>query len=146
MFYQVNVSTGQLERELAVHSGPVLGLEWSSSNPAAGLLSWAHCPLTGCGPGFGRNELIHTNILTGTQQALRPEQGKEVGEHRIIAVKVSQQKKYFVVAFASGPFELWDLFVPKVCDMIPAVFGSSWGCSAASAGFASRAVSSASRV
>ena len=127
----MNVSTGQLERELAVHSGPVLGLEWSSSNPAAGLLSWAHCPLTGCGPGFGRNELIHTNILTGTQQALRPEQGKEVGEHRIIAVKVSQQKKYFVVAFASGPFELWDLERLQLLRTMPRKFPTitsvEWG-------------------
>ena len=40
---------------------------------------------------------------------LRTEQGRESGESKIMLIRVSYLKKYFVVAFDSGPFELWDL-------------------------------------
>ena len=41
------------------------GLEWTSGHPALSLLSWSHANLTGSSPGLVRNELVHTNILTG---------------------------------------------------------------------------------
>ncbi len=34
LFKVVNVSSGLIEREIAVHSSSVEGLEWTSSNPA----------------------------------------------------------------------------------------------------------------
>ena len=34
LFKVVNVSSGIVEREIAVHSSSVEGLEWTSSNPA----------------------------------------------------------------------------------------------------------------
>ena len=34
-------------RELAVHTAPVAAIEWTSSQPAASVLSLAHCPITG---------------------------------------------------------------------------------------------------
>jgi len=109
----VNVSTGLVEREMSVHSAPVLGLEWTSTNPAASLLSFAHCNVTGSNSGLVRNELVHTDIITGKVRHLRTEQGREAGEPKITMIRVSHLKKYFVVAFASGPFELWDL--TKLC-------------------------------
>jgi len=109
----VNVSTGVMEREIAVHSAPVLGLEWTSTNPAASLLSFAYSPITGSSSGLVRNELVHMDIITGKVKHLRTEQGRETGEPKITMIRVSHLKKYFVVAFASGPFELWDL--TKLC-------------------------------
>jgi len=109
----VNVSTGVMEREVAIHSAPVLGLEWTSTNPAASLLTFAYSPITGSNAGLVRNELVHLDIVTGKVKHLRVEQGRETGEHKITMIRVSHLKKYFVVAFASGPFELWDL--NKLC-------------------------------
>jgi len=109
----VNVSTGLVEREMAVHSTPILGLEWTSTNPAASVLSFSHCNVTGSNSNLVRNELVHTDIITGKVKHLRSEQGREAGEPKITMIKVSHLKKYFVVAFAAGPFELWDL--SKLC-------------------------------
>jgi len=109
----LNVSTGLVEREVAVHSAPVLGLEWTSTNPAASLLSFAYSSITGSSSGLVRNELVHMDIITGKVKHLRTEQGREAGEPKITMIRVSHLKKYFVVAFASGPFELWDL--TKLC-------------------------------
>ena len=53
------------------------------------------------------------DIITGKVKHLRTEQGRETGEPKITMIRVSHLKKYFVVAFASGPFELWDL--TKLC-------------------------------
>jgi len=118
----VNVSTGLVEREIAVHSGPVQGLEWTSGHPALSLLSWSHASLTGSSPGLVRNELVHTNILTGKVTQLRTDQGKEPGEAKIIFVKVSHLRRFFVVAFSQGPFELWDLAKMSVLRTMPRKF------------------------
>ena len=109
----VNVSAGVMEREIAVHSAPVLGFEWTSTNPVASMLSFAYSPITGSSSGLVRNELVHMDIITGKLKHLRTEQGRETGEPKITMIRVSHLKKYFVVAFASGPFELWDL--TKLC-------------------------------
>ena len=109
----VNVSTGLIEREMAVHSAPVQGLEWTSSNPAISLLSYTHSSVTGNMTGMVRNELVHINIVTGKVSHIRTEQGKEPGEAKITMVRVSHLRKLFVVAFSQGPFELWDL--EKLC-------------------------------
>lgn len=57
----VNMSTGQLLRELAVHTSPVLGIEWTSAAPAASVLSFAHCSVTGSSS-LVRNELVHSDL------------------------------------------------------------------------------------
>ena len=61
----VNMSTGGLEREVVVHSAPVMGLEWTSSSPAISLLSFSHSRVTGAGTVLVRNELVHLNTVTG---------------------------------------------------------------------------------
>ena len=109
----VNVSSGCLEREIAVHSARVQGLEWTSANPAATLLTFSHSSVTASQGSQVRNELAHVNILTGKVTQLRSDQSKEPGEARITIVKVSHTRRFFVVAFSSGPFELWDL--TKLC-------------------------------
>ena len=108
----VNVSTGSVERELAVHTAAVAGIEWTSASPAASVLSYACCPVTGAG-GLVRNELVHTDLRTGRSRHLRAEAGREVEEERVTMLRVSQARQYFVIAFASAPFELWDL--KKLC-------------------------------
>ena len=57
----VNISTGALQREVAVHTAPVQGVQWTSGAPAASVLSFAHCAVTGAG-GLVRNELVHTDL------------------------------------------------------------------------------------
>ena len=109
----VNVSTGCVERDIAVHSAPVQGLEWTSANPASTVLTFSHTSVTGNQAGLVRNELAHVNILTGKVKHIRSDQSKEPGEARITIVKVSHTRRFFVVAFSSGPFELWDL--TKLC-------------------------------
>ena len=108
----VNVSTGSVERELAVHTAAVAGIEWTSASPAASVLSYACCPVTGAG-GLVRNEVVHTDLRTGRSRHLRAEAGREVEEERVTMLRVSQARQYFVIAFASAPFELWDL--KKLC-------------------------------
>ena len=53
---------------------------------------------------------------------VRTEQGKEPGEARITLVRVSHLRKYFVVAFSQGPFELWDLSKMVVLRTMPRKF------------------------
>jgi hypothetical protein len=96
-------------------------VEWTSAAPAASLLTFAHCSVTGS-QGLVRNELVHTDIRcpdpypdhdyytrSGRTRHLRSEPGREPEEERITMIRVSQMKQYFVVAFAAAPFELWDL-------------------------------------
>ena len=54
-----------------------------------------------------------------------------VGGFLLFSLQVSQQKKYFVVAFASGPFELWDLERLQLLRTMPRKFPTitavEWG-------------------
>ncbi len=58
-----NMSTGRVEREFAVHTFPVGGIEWTGLHT---LLSHAHQPLSGqvaaAGSAVVRNELVLTDI------------------------------------------------------------------------------------
>jgi len=98
-----NISTGSLQREMAVHTGAVHQIEWISNNPSQSCLSCSHHPVTGSS--HVRNELIYVNILTGKTRPIRTDRGEEP---KLTMIRVSHAKQYFVLAFASGPFELWD--------------------------------------
>ena len=94
-----------------MHTAPVSAIEWTSSQPAASVLSLAHCPITGST--LVRNELVATDLRTGRSRHLRNEPGREPEEEKVTMIRVSQGKQYFIVAFAAAPFELWDL--RKLC-------------------------------
>ncbi|KAG7176660.1 WD repeat-containing protein 11-like [Homarus americanus] len=96
-----NVATGVLEREFALHTYPVRGVEWTS---LTSILSFGHQPLTNS-QGLVRNELMYTDILTGRTITLRPNKSDETS---IDMVRVSYLKQYFIVVFREDPFELWD--------------------------------------
>ncbi|CAL4175372.1 unnamed protein product [Meganyctiphanes norvegica] len=96
-----NIATGVLEREFALHTYPILGMEWTS---LTSILSYGHQPLTN-NQGLVRNELIHTNILTGRTITLRQNKNDESS---IDGIRVSYLKQYFIVIFREDPFELWD--------------------------------------
>lgn len=96
-----NIATGVLEREFALHTYPVRGVEWTS---LTSILSFGHQPLTNS-QGLVRNELMYTDILTGRTITLRPNKSDETS---IDMVRVSYLKQYFIVVFREDPFELWD--------------------------------------
>ncbi|XP_071448701.1 WD repeat-containing protein 11-like [Hetaerina americana] len=58
------------------------------------------------GGGLVRNELLLTEILSGTSVVLRAERGDE---SPIDMLRISPLKQYFVLIMRDGPFELWDL-------------------------------------
>lgn len=129
----IDLVSGSVRREFAVHTFPVHGIEWTS---LATLLSFAHptnptkmssadSPTTGSAHSSGsvaaasagssangsnvvRNELVHLDIRTGRTTALRSNRSEEAP---IQMVRVSHLKQYFIVAFSGfgSPFELWDL-------------------------------------
>lgn len=96
-----NIATGMLEREFALHTYPVRGVEWAS---LSSILSFGHQPLTN-GQGLVRNELIYTDILTGRSTPLRTNKGEESS---IDMIRVSYLKQYFLVVLREDPLELWD--------------------------------------
>ncbi|XP_063852322.1 WD repeat-containing protein 11-like isoform X2 [Scylla paramamosain] len=96
-----NMATGMLEREFALHTYPVRGVEWAS---LSSILSFGHQPLTN-GQGLVRNELIYTDILTGRSTPLRTNKGEESS---VDMVRVSYLKQYFLVVLREDPLELWD--------------------------------------
>jgi len=114
----INVSSGVVEVELALHTSQVSGIEWTSSSPAASVLSYACCPVTG-GGGSVRNELLHTEVRSGRSRSLRSQEREEA---RISMIRVSQLRQYFIVAFQGAPFELWDLTNLCVLRTMPKKF------------------------
>ncbi|CAL4100716.1 unnamed protein product, partial [Meganyctiphanes norvegica] len=96
-----NVATGMLEREFALHTYPVRGVEWTGLNS---IISFGHQALTNSN-GLVRNELIHTDTLTGRSITLRQHKSEESS---IDMIKISYLKQYFIVVFREDPFELWD--------------------------------------
>ncbi|XP_067012842.2 WD repeat-containing protein 11 [Anabrus simplex] len=97
-----NMATGTVDKELAVHSYPVRGIEWTN---LTSFLSFAY-PNISSSTGLVRNEFLLTDTLTGHSIPLRADKGDE---QPIDLVRVSPLKQYFVVILKDGPFELWDL-------------------------------------
>ena len=124
----VNMSTGCTEREFAVHTFPVRGLEWAGLHS---IMSHAHQPMSQSSDGASsssssssstlvRNELVHTDVRTGRTKTLRPNRAEEPP---IEMLRVSHLKQYFIIAFAAGqPFELWDLKTLSLLRTMPKKF------------------------
>jgi WD40 repeat protein len=111
----VNMSTGRVEREFAVHTFPVRGIEWTGLHS---MLSHAHQNLSGSSA-LVRNELIHTDVRTGKSASLRTHRSEETP---IDMLRVSHLKQYFIVAFVGAPFELWDLRTMTLLRTMPKKF------------------------
>ena len=95
-----NVATNLLEKEYAVHSAAVKGIEWVNMNQ---FISFAY----GNSSNRPINELRLTDLGCGRSRSIRDEKNGE--SEPIERVKISHRKKYFVIAFKSDPFEIWDL-------------------------------------
>ena len=110
----VDMATGKIEREFAIHTYPVKGIEWTG---LYSILSCAH--QTSSSSSVVRNELVHTEIRTGATVSLRSHRTEEPP---IDMIRVSHLKQYFIVAFTSGPFELWDLHSLNLLRTMPKRF------------------------
>ncbi|KAF4521502.1 hypothetical protein B566_EDAN001802 [Ephemera danica] len=96
-----NMATCMLEKEIAVHSYPVRGIEWAGLKS---FLTFAYS--TPSVTGQVRNELSITDVQTGGSTPLRTD---SVDEPPIDILRVSPLKQYFVLCLKFGTFELWDL-------------------------------------
>lgn len=107
----LDVASGCVESELAVHGCAVRGVEWCSLTT---LLSWAR-------PGSGplRNELSHVDVRSGQWTPLRQER---TDQQPIAAVRVSHLKQYFLVTFGEQPAELWELATLAPLRTLPGRF------------------------
>lgn len=95
-----NVASNVLEREFAVHSIGVKGIEWVNLNQ---FLSFAYST----NGSRTVNELRLTELSSGRTRSLREKKNSECGP--IDRVKVSARKAYFVLTFKHDPCEIWDL-------------------------------------
>ncbi|CAG0889720.1 unnamed protein product [Cyprideis torosa] len=142
----LNLATGEVTHEIAVHSAPVRGIEWTglnsflsyaylhASTPTGGALggggSGVHAAtptaLHGAqGPPFPlgrealgvRNEVCITSVSAGKVLSIRRDRGEE---SPIQMIRVSHAKQFFIVAFLAKPFELWDLSSLSLLRTLPA--------------------------
>ncbi|XP_048744996.2 WD repeat-containing protein 11-like isoform X2 [Ostrea edulis] len=113
----LNIQTGQIEREISVHSDSVKGIEWINQNI---LLSWT-CSKSGNSPTCttGRNEVFLTWIRSGLVELFRYRQKLE---SLITNIKVSPLRQYVVIAFKSQPLEVWCIQTKSLLRELPASF------------------------
>ncbi|XP_073998789.1 WD repeat-containing protein 11-like isoform X2 [Rhodnius prolixus] len=96
--YIYNLSDGTVYKELAIHSFPIRGLEWTGLKS---VITFAY------GDGAKvKNEVYMTDIWTGHSIPIRSE---KTLENPISILKVSPLRKFFVIVIKEGPFEMWDL-------------------------------------
>ena len=95
-----NLATNQLEKQYAIHTVAVRGIEWVNLNV---ILSYAY----GNNGTKLCNELKITDVNTGYSILIREERNNESGPIEIL--KVSHFKNYFIITFKNDPFEIWDL-------------------------------------
>ncbi|KAI1300015.1 WD repeat-containing protein 11 [Halotydeus destructor] len=114
-----DVATGSLEKEFSIHSSPVRGIEWVSLNA---FLSFSYPSLPRNFTGEVKNELFITEIYSGRSEAIKSD--KSPNSSPIESVKVSHLKQYFIVAFKSEPFEIWDLKSLCLLRTMPKKFAS----------------------
>ncbi|XP_035227058.1 WD repeat-containing protein 11-like isoform X2 [Stegodyphus dumicola] len=98
----INMATGVIEKEYALHTSPVRGIEWIG---LTSFLSYSH-PNTVNSSGHVRNELVLTDLQSGRTKSLRGEKNEE---SPIDMIRVSYLRQYVIVAFKEEPFEIWDL-------------------------------------
>ncbi|XP_075222794.1 WD repeat-containing protein 11-like [Lycorma delicatula] len=94
-----NMARGTVDKEFAIHSYPVRGIEWTS---LSSFITYAYSSTNT----VVRNEVLLTDVSTGQSIPLRKDHGEE---NPIEIVRVSPLRQYFVVVMKDGPFELWDL-------------------------------------
>ncbi len=93
----IDMASGLVRKELAIHNYPVKGIEWTQLNE---MLSFAQTPTTGP---LVRNELALTHVRTGRTVMVRADRGEESA---IDMIRVSPLKQYFIVVFKDSPPEL----------------------------------------
>ncbi|XP_034244567.1 WD repeat-containing protein 11-like [Thrips palmi] len=98
----INVATGTVEKEVAVSSYPIRGIEWVNHNS---ILTWSY-PNSSPSSNLVRNELRLTNILTGYVQQVRQDRGDEAP---VEIVRVSPLRCYFAVVQKDATVEVWDM-------------------------------------
>ncbi|CAB4069409.1 unnamed protein product [Lepeophtheirus salmonis] len=99
-----DLANGVVEKEFAVHTFPVRGMEWTGMNT---ILSYAFQNLSGESSMHSvRNELVHTDVRTGQTHQIRTHRSNE---SPIDLLRVSHLKQYFLLTFKNAPIELWDL-------------------------------------
>ncbi|GFS29359.1 WD repeat-containing protein 11 [Nephila pilipes] len=98
----INMATGIIEKEYALHLSPVRGIEWIG---LTSFLSYSH-PNIMNSAGHVRNELVLTDLQSGRIKGLR---GDRSEESPIDMIRVSYLRQYVIIAFKEEPFEIWDL-------------------------------------
>lgn len=98
----VNVATGTIEKEVAISSYPIRGIEWVNQHS---ILTWSY-PNSSPSSNLVRNELRLTNIMTGYIQQVRQDRGDEAA---VEIVRVSPLRSYFAVAQKDATVEVWDM-------------------------------------
>ncbi|GFY16613.1 WD repeat-containing protein 11 [Trichonephila clavipes] len=98
----INMATGIIEKEYALHLSPVRGIEWIG---LTSFLSYSH-PNTINSNGHVRNELVLTDLQSGRIKGLRGDRNEE---SPIDMIRVSYLRQYVIIAFKEEPFEIWDL-------------------------------------
>lgn len=98
----LDIQTGQIERELSVHSNTVKGIEWLYQDT---LFSWT-CSKSGGSSSMGRNEILLTTIQSGMVEVFRH---RNKLESIITDIKVSPLRQYAVVSFKAQGLEVWCL-------------------------------------
>ncbi|XP_054721445.1 WD repeat-containing protein 11-like [Uloborus diversus] len=98
----INMATGVITKEFALHTSPVRGIEWIG---LTSFLSYAH-PNTGSSLGQVRNELLLTDLQSGRTNILRADRTEE---SPIDMIRVSYLRQYMVIVLKEDPFEIWDL-------------------------------------
>lgn len=98
----LDIQTGQIERELSVHSNTVKGIEWLYQDT---LFSWT-CSKSGGSSSMGRNEVLLTTIQSGVIEVFRQ---RNKLESIITDIKVSPLRQYAVISFKAQGLEVWCL-------------------------------------
>ncbi|KAF8786440.1 WD repeat-containing protein 11 [Argiope bruennichi] len=123
----INMATGVIEKEYALHLSPVRGIEWIG---LTSFLSYSH-PNTMNSAGHVKNELVLTDLQSGRIKSLR---GDKSEESPIDMIRVSYLRQYVIIAFKEEPFEIWDLrqlillrVMPKNFPIVTALYVPALG-------------------
>lgn len=110
-----NLATGQLFRELCVHSYAVRGIEW------IGLNAFVSYAMSESFQGNDINWELHiTELDTGRTVQLKS--GRSSENSVIKSVKASHQRQYFIIIYQSDPFEIWSLDTLSLLKRVPKEF------------------------
>lgn len=113
-----NSGSGELFRELKVHSYSVVGIEWIGLNA---FISYANCT-----PHPQDNDLIWELCVTelDTGRTVKLKSGLSSDSSVILSVKASHLRQYFIIIYKNHPFEIWDLETLSLLRRIPKKFAN----------------------